>query len=220
MREKDNDLLEKIAELIVNVGVGGGNIRTLIKKAVAKGLPPYNIFTNGMVRGITVVGEKYEDGEYFLTELVAAGEIMKEGLEEISPLLNSNDVKPLGKVVIGTVKGDLHDIGKNIVTMLLTSVGFAVTDLGVDVSGERFIEAVKSVKPEILGMSALLTTTMNSMKLTIEELRKVGLRDKVKIIVGGAAITEEFGKAIGADAAAMDAAQGVRICRKWMERGA
>lgn len=110
---------------------------------------------------------------------------MKEGMEEISPLLTSKDVKPVGKVVVGTVAGDLHDIGKNIVKMLLSSVGFAVYDLGVDVSAEQFVHEIKRTEADIVAMSALLTTTMNSMKVTIEEVRKAGLRDKVKIIVGG-----------------------------------
>ncbi len=216
MSDDNEKILEKIADFIVNIGVGGGSIRDLVRKALAKGIPPYEVFSKGMVRGITIVGQKYENREYFLTELVGAGEIMREGMEEISPLLTNKDVKPLGKVVIGTVGGDLHDIGKNIVKMLLTSVGFAVNDLGVDVPAERFVEAVKNGEPDIVGMSALLTTTMNSMRTTIEELHKAGLRGKVKIIIGGAPITEEFAREIGADSAAMDAGQGVRICKEWM----
>jgi 5-methyltetrahydrofolate--homocysteine methyltransferase len=217
MNDNREKILERIAKFIVDIGVSGGNIRDLVKEAIASGIPPYEVFTKGMVKGITIVGEKYEKGEYFLTELVGAGEIMKEGMEEISPFLNSKDVKPVGKIVIGTVSGDLHDIGKNIVKMLLTSVGFAVHDLGVDVSADRFVEEVKTIEPDIVAMSALLTTTMNSMKTTVEELRKAGLRNKVRIIIGGAPVTEEFGREIGADAAAMDAGQGVRICRQWMQ---
>jgi 5-methyltetrahydrofolate--homocysteine methyltransferase len=220
MNDTKENILERIAEFIVDIGVSGGNIHDFVKEAIASGIPPYKVFTEGMVKGITIVGQKYEKGEYFLTELVGAGEIMKEGMEEISPFLNSKDVKPVGKVVIGTVCGDLHDIGKNIVKMLLTSVGFAVHDLGVDVSADRFVEEVKSIEPDILAMSALLTTTMNSMKTTIEELRKAGLRNRVRIIIGGAPVTDEFGKEIGADAAAMDAGQGVRICKEWMQGSA
>lgn len=211
-----DEILQRIADVIVNIGVGG-NIRGLIKEALGHGVPPYEIFTKGMVKGITVVGQKYESGEYFLTELVGAGEVVKEGMEEIGHYLSHSQVKPLGTVVIGTVEGDLHDIGKNIVKMLLTSTGFAVKDLGVDVSAGKFVEAVKETKPDIVAMSALLTTTMNSMRTTVEELQKAGLRRKVKVIVGGAPITEEFGKEIGADSAAMDAAQGVRICKEWVE---
>lgn len=220
MSGENEKILDRIADFIVDIGVGGGSIRDLVKEALMRGIRPYEVFTRGMVKGITIVGEKYESGEYFLTELVGAGEIMKEGMEEISPLLTSKDVKPVGKVVVGTVAGDLHDIGKNIVKMLLSSVGFAVYDLGVDVSAEKFVDEVKRTEPDIVAMSALLTTTMNSMKVTIEEVRKAGLRDKVKIIVGGAPITEEFSREIGADAAAMDAGHGVRICKAWMQGSA
>jgi 5-methyltetrahydrofolate--homocysteine methyltransferase len=217
----DNEkVLDRIADFIVDVGVGGGSIRDLVKDALMRGVRPYEVFTKGMVKGITIVGEKYESGEYFLTELVGAGEIMKEGMEEISPLLTSKDVRPVGKVVIGTVAGDLHDIGKDIVKMLLSSVGFVVHDLGVDVSAEKFVDEVRRTEADIVAMSALLTTTMNSMKVTIEEVRKAGLRGKVKIIVGGAPITEEFSREIGADAAATDAGHGVRICKAWMQGSA
>jgi 5-methyltetrahydrofolate--homocysteine methyltransferase len=216
MTDNEEAILKNIADFIISIGVGGGSIRDLVKEALAKGVPPYVVFTKGMVKGILVVGQKYQDGEYFLTELVSAGEIMKEGMEEISPLLSAKDVSPLGKVVIGTVRGDLHDIGKNIVAMLLTSVGFTVHDLGVDVAPDKFVEKVAETKPEIVAMSALLTTTMDSMRTTIDELKKKGLRNQVKIIIGGAPVTDEFAREIGADAAAMDAGQGIQICRQWV----
>jgi 5-methyltetrahydrofolate--homocysteine methyltransferase len=216
--ENDEKIIGKIADLVVNIGLGG-SIHDLIREALAQGVPPYEILTRGLVKGITIVGQKYEDGEYFLTELVGAGEIVKQGIEEISPLLAGKEVEPLGKVVIGTVRGDLHDIGKNIVKMLLATSGFAVYDLGVDVTPDRFVEEIKNTNPDILGMSALLTTTMDSMRTTIEELNKRGVRNKVKIIIGGAPITNEFAEEIGADAAAMDAAQGVRKCKEWMKEG-
>jgi 5-methyltetrahydrofolate--homocysteine methyltransferase len=218
MSNKD-EILERIADFIVSIGVGGGSIHDLVRQALAQGISPYEILTKGMVKGITVVGDKYENREYFLTELVGAGEIMKEGMADISPLLTGKETEPLGKVVIGTVRGDLHDIGKNIVKMLLESVGFAVYDLGVDVPPERFVEEVQKTKPDILGLSALLTTTMTSMKTTIDELNRTGVRNKVKIVIGGAPITNEFAREIGADSAAMDAAQGVRICKEWMKKG-
>jgi 5-methyltetrahydrofolate--homocysteine methyltransferase len=211
--------LERIADFIVSIGAEGIRIRDLVQQAIKQGIPPYEILTKGMIKGITVVGEKYENGEYFLTELIGAGEIMKEGMEEISPLLSGKEVRPLGKVVIGTVRGDLHDIGKNIVKMLLESTGFAVYDLGVDVLPERFVEEIQRIEADILGMSALLTTTTASMKRTIDELVRTGIRDEVKVIIGGAPVTNEFAREIGADSAAMDAAQGVRICREWMKKG-
>ncbi len=212
-----HETLETIADLIVNIGQGG-DIRALIRKALAEEIPPYEIFTEGLVKGITAVGQKYERGEYFLTELVGAGEIVKDGMKEISPYLRQDEMESVGQVVIGTVEGDLHDIGKNIVKMLLTSVGFVVRDLGVDVSPGKFVDAVRENKTDILAMSALLTTTMESMRATIRELQKAGMRQTVKIIIGGAPIDDEFAREIGADAAAMDAAQGVRICKAWMER--
>lgn len=216
----NNDkILERIADFIVNIGVGGGSIHDLVEQALAQGISPYEILTKGMVKGITVVGERYENREYFLTELVGAGEIMKEGMADISPLLTGKETEPLGKVVIGTVRGDLHDIGKNIVKMLLESVGFAVYDLGVDVPPEKFVEEIQRTRSDILGLSALLTTTMASMRTTIDELNRTGVRNKVKIVIGGAPITNEFAREIGADSAAMDAAQGVRICKEWMKKG-
>jgi 5-methyltetrahydrofolate--homocysteine methyltransferase len=214
-----DEILQRIADVIVNIGAGG-NLRELIKEALGHGVPPYEIFTRGMVKGITSVGQKYERGEYFLTELVGAGEVVNEGLEEVGPYLSHSEVKPIGTVVIGTVEGDLHGIGRNIVKMLLTSNGFAVQDLGVDVSAGKFVEAVKETEPDIVAMSALLTTTMDSMRTTVEELQKAGLRRKFKVVVGGAPITREFGKGIRADSAAMDAAQGVRICKEWVEGAA
>jgi 5-methyltetrahydrofolate--homocysteine methyltransferase len=165
-----------------------------------------------------VVGEKYERNEYFLAELIMAGETMKEGMKTLEPHLKAGELKRVGKVVIGTVRGDLHDIGKNIVATLLSAAGFDVIDLGVDVPPEKFVEAVKENSPDIVGMSALLTTTMVEMEDIIKELKKAGLRDKVKVIIGGAPITREYAEKIGADAAARDAVEGVNICKSWMAK--
>ena len=143
---------------------------------------------------------------------------MKEGMTILEPYLKAGDMKAAGKVVIGTVRGDLHDIGKNIVVMLLRAANFEVIDLGVDVSPEQFVEAVKKYNPDIVAMSALLTTTMIEMENVIESLKKSGLRDKVKVIIGGAPVTPEFARKIGADAAAKDAVEGVRICSEWMKK--
>jgi len=142
---------------------------------------------------------------------------MKEGMAVLEPYLKAGDIKSAGKVVIGTVRGDLHDIGKNVVITLLKAANFEVIDLGVDVSAEQFVEAVKKHNPDIVAMSALLTTTMVEMENVIESLKKSGLRDKVKIIIGGAPITPEYAKKIGADAAAKDAVEGVRRCSEWVE---
>jgi len=218
----EREVLGKIRDCIVDINLR--DIRDLVKKALTEGIPAYKILRDGMCKGMEIVGLRYEivglryeTGEYFLTELVGAGAVMKEGMEELSPHLKIKRMKPSGRVVIGTVMGDVHDIGKDIVKMLLTSAGFKVEDLGVDVPAEEFVKRVKETKADIVALSALLTTTMQEMKRVIEELEKTGLREEVKIIIGGAPITKEFCQEIGADAAAEDAAQGVRICKQWME---
>lgn len=210
------EILSKIRDAIVNLDID--NIQRLCEEALKAGIPAYEIVMNGMSKGMEIVGEKYERNEYFLAELIMAGEVMKEGMKVLEPHLKGGEVKKIGKVVIGTVRGDLHDIGKNIVATLLSAAGFEVIDLGVDVPPEKFVEAVKEYKPDIVGMSALLTTTMIEMENVIKALKEAGLRDKVKIIIGGAPVTKEFAERIGADAAARDAVEGVNICKSWMEQ--
>jgi len=212
----EDDLLEKIKEAIVNLDVD--NIQKLCKEAVDAGIPAYKVVTDGMAKGMDIVGQKYEANEYFLAELIMAGETMKEGMEVLEPYLKVGEMKRLGKIVIGTVRGDLHDIGKNIAATLLRSAGFDVIDLGVDVSPEQFVEAVRRNSPDVVAMSALLTTTMTEMENTIKALKEAGLRDKVKIIIGGAPITPEYAEKIGADAAAKDAVDGVNICKSWVSK--
>ncbi|MEM2913634.1 MAG: corrinoid protein [Candidatus Bathyarchaeia archaeon] len=210
------EILVRIRDAIVNLDID--NIGRLCEEAVGAGVPAYEVVMEGMAKGMEVVGEKYERNEYFLAELIMAGETMKEGMKALEPHLKAGELKRTGKVVIGTVRGDLHDIGKNIVATLLNAAGFEVIDLGVDVPPEKFIEAVKENSPDIVGMSALLTTTMIEMEGIIKELKKAGLREKVKIIIGGAPITKEYAEKIGADAAARDAVEGVNICKSWMAR--
>ncbi|MEM1673833.1 MAG: corrinoid protein [Candidatus Bathyarchaeia archaeon] len=211
------DILEKIKKAVVNLDAE--NIQRLCREALEAGITPYEIIMRGFSKGLEIVGEKYEREEYYLAELVVAGEVVKEGMKTLEPYLERGEVKKIGRVVIGTVKGDLHDIGKNIVKTLLRAVGFDVIDLGVDVPPEKFIEAVKKHKPDIVAMSALMTTTMNEMENVIKMLRENGLRDKVKVIIGGAPITKEFAEKIGADAAAEDAIDGVNICKSWVSEG-
>lgn len=208
------EVLSKIRDAIINLDID--NIGRLCEEAVKAGVPAYEIVMNAMAKGMEVVGEKYERNEYFLAELIMAGETMKEGMKVLEPYLKTGELKKIGKVVIGTVRGDLHDIGKNIVVTLLNAAGFEVIDLGVDVPPEKFVEAVKENSPDIVGMSALLTTTMIEMEEVIKALKEAGLRNKVKIIIGGAPITEEFARKIGADAAARDAVEGVNICKSWV----
>jgi len=211
----EEEILAKLRDAIVNLDVEA--VQKAAKEALEAGIPAYKAVVEGMAKGMEIVGQKYEAGEYFLAELIMAGETMKEGMAILEPHLKAGDIKTAGKVVIGTVRGDLHDIGKNIVVTLLKAANFEVIDLGVDVSPEQFVEAVKKHNPQILAMSALLTTTMIEMESVIESLKKSGLRDKVKIIIGGAPITPEYAKKIGADAAAKDAVEGVRICSEWMK---
>jgi len=190
----------------------------LVKKAVEEGYRPIDI-VNSLADGMKIIGEGYERGELFLSELIMASEIFKEAMNILEPLVLKEEgfLKPIGRVVVGTVEGDLHDIGKNLFAMFLKSMGFDVIDLGVDVSIEKFVDAVKQYKPDIIGMSALLTTTVVNMEKVIKALEKAGLRSYVKVIVGGAAVTKEYAIEIGADAGGVDAYEGALICRKWIE---
>jgi methylmalonyl-CoA mutase cobalamin-binding domain/chain len=193
-----------------------GRVKDLVRKALESQIPPQDVL-KAMQKGMAIIGDKYEEGEYFLSELITGGEMMKTGLEELTPYLAVESMATAGTVVIGTVRGDLHDIGKNIVVTLLQSTGFKVHDIGIDVPPEAFVNKIRDVNADILAMSALLTTTMNEMGIVIGELAKAGLRNKVKVIGGGNSVTEEFGREIGADAATKDAMAGARICQKWMK---
>jgi len=209
----EKEILSKLRDAIVNLDIDG--VKKAAGEVVSSGIPAYKAVIEGMAKGMEIVGQKYEDGEYFLAELIMAGETMKEGMTVLEPYLKAGDIKSAGKVVIGTVKGDLHDIGKNVVVTLLKAANFEVVDLGVDVSAEQYVEAVKQNSPDIVAMSALLTTTMIEMEGIVKLLKKEGLKKKVKIIIGGAPITPEYAKKIGADAAAKDAVEGVRTCTQW-----
>jgi len=165
-----------------------------------------------------MIGSKYENGEYFIAELIMSAEIFKEALELVKPRLLKTELKPLGRVVIGTVQGDVHDIGKNIVATLLEAAGFEVYDLGVDVAPERFVEMIKEVNSHVVCMSGLLTSSFEGMKKTVDAIKRAGLRGKVKIIVGGNPVGERIGKYVGADAWVNDATEGVRIVKRWVGR--
>ena len=209
-----SDVLQRLQDSVVDLDTEG--TQRACVEALESGIAPYKVVSEGLGRGMKIVGEKYEAGEYFLSELVMAAEVMKDGMKILEPHLKAGDVKLIGRVAIGTVKGDLHDIGKNLVATLLEAAGFEVTDLGVDVPAEKFISAIREHEPEILAMSTLLTTTMSGMGVVIRETERTGLRRKVKIIIGGAPITPEYAKKIGADAAAKDAVEAVKICKTWM----
>jgi len=206
--------LVSLKESIVNLDFNA--VVEVAKEAMDAGVDPHIAITDGMVAGMTVVGEKYETGEYFLSELVVAGEVMKEGMKVINPYIRGGSTKKLGKVVIATVEGDNHDLGKNIVTTLLGVYDFEVADIGKDVPTDKIIDAVKECKPDILGLSALLTVTMPKMGEAIEALKAKDLREKVKVIVGGSPVTPEFAKSIGADHCAANALEGVKKCTEWV----
>jgi len=208
-------LLDRLRDSVANLDVEG--TVALAQKAAEAGVPAYEAIVQGMARGMDEVGRKYEAGEYFLSELIVAGDAMKKGTEVLRPYLNREKNRNVARVVLGTVKGDLHDIGKNIAISLLESSGFEVYDLGVDVPAETFLQKIRETDAAIIGMSSLLTTTMNEMKNVISALKRSSLRKKVKVIVGGAPITEEFAHRIGADAYARDAVQGTRICKSWIQ---
>ena len=184
-----------------------------VKSALAAGVHAGVILNEALIAAMDEVGRRFEDGDFFVPEMLISARAMQAGLALLKPHLASTDIKAAGKVAIGTVKGDLHDIGKNLVAMMLEGAGFEIIDLGVDVSPESFVDAVHE-GANLIGMSALLTTTMSNMGTTIEALKAAGLRDKVKIMVGGAPVTEEFAKSIGADAFAPDASSATRVARQ------
>lgn len=183
--------------------------KQLTEKALAANIPAKQILDEALIPGMMVVGEKFKNNEYYVPEVLIAARAMYSALDIIRPILSQSEVETKGTVVIGTVKGDLHDIGKNLVRMMLEGGGFNVIDLGVDVAPEKFIEAINEHNAQLLAMSALLTTTMPSMKLTIDALKEAGLREKVKVIVGGAPVTQQWADEIGADGYAPDAASAV-----------
>lgn len=183
----------------------------LVQSALADGIDPSVILNEGLILPMKEVGNRFEVGEIFVPEMLVAARAMAEGLEVLRPYLLASGVKPVATAVIGTVRGDLHDIGKNLAGMMLEGVGFRVIDLGVDVSPQKFVDAAREHKPELVGMSALLTTTMNAMKDTIDAFKAQNLRESLKILVGGAPITQAFADQIGADGFAPDAASGARM---------
>jgi len=174
---------------------------------------------NSLADGMKLIGKKYEENEYFIADLIAAVEIFNESMNILKPkILERREAKPLGKVVIGTVEGDIHDVGKNLVKILLEANGFEVVDLGVDVSSEKFADAVKKYKPDIVGISTLLTSTMMNMKNIVEVLEREGLRNDVKIVIGGAPVTQQFAESIGADAYGENTFKAVEICKNLVKK--
>lgn len=202
-------VLDSIYESILRGDIGGTPAR--VQEALEEGLDANTILQQGMVRAMTQVGHLFEQGEYFVPEMLISAHAMKRGLQILKPHLVEAQIASLGTVVIGTVQGDLHDIGKNLVIMMLEGAGFDVHDLGTDVSATEFVETVRETSPHIVAMSALLTTTMPKMKATIEALIDAGLRERVRVIVGGAPVTARFAEEIGADGFAPDASRAAAL---------
>lgn len=205
-------VLETIYQNVVDGNMNGAT--SGVNAALAEGIAPAEILNNGLIAAMTEVGRLFEEGEYFVPEMLIAARAMQASVAILKPKLKDADVKPLGKVVIGTVKGDLHDIGKNLVAMMLEGTGFEIIDLGTDVTPEKFVEAIKTHDAGFVGMSALLTTTMPSMKTTIEALKAAGVRDRVKVMIGGAPITQEYANDIGADLYAQDGPSAARKAKQ------
>ncbi len=203
-------MAEEILQGLKDAVIAGNANKTkeLVEKAVKDNLPIEKILNEGLIAGMMIVGAKFKNNEFYVPEVLIAARAMHSGMSIMEPLIAKAGIKPVAKVAIGTVKGDLHDIGKNLVVMMWKGAGFAVDDLGIDVPAEKFVEAVKK-GISVLGLSALLTTTMVSMKDVIEALKAAGVRDKVKIVIGGAPVTQSYADEIGADAYAADAATAV-----------
>lgn len=212
--KKQEELFDEIRGALINFDVEAAKRAAL--EAVQMGVTAEKV-VDVMSEGMDVVGDKYQAGEYFVTELIIAGETMKEVLEVLEPYMEGEAGGKLGTAVVATVEGDLHDIGKNIFVMLITTAGFKVIDLGVDVSAERIVEAVRDSQVDILGLSALLTTNLEQFPMVVDRLKREGLRDKVKVIVGGATVTEEYAEEAGVDAYVKTALDGAEICKGWVK---
>ena len=205
-------LLEKIRAGILEADSLG--LAPLIEDALAEGMAPWEIVRQSIKPALEEVGERYVQGVFFLPEMMAAATVANETMLQLKPHFQDDGGHDLGRVVLGTVRGDMHDIGKNVLGMMLQAAGFAVVDLGKDVDAEHFVKAVSDVRPRLVGLSALLTTTMGQMQETIHSLVEAGLREEVKVLVGGAPLSQELADEMGADGYAPDAAQAVSLARR------
>lgn len=207
-------------ELTQAVGeLDGEKVKQLLKEFIEKKPDEEEVdkVVSACQQGMAVVGDLFEKGEYFVGDLIFAGELLNSALDILKPFMGGQSSAKIGKMVVGTVKGDLHDIGKNIFKNMAEAGGFEIYDLGVDVSTEKFVEKIKEVNAQIIGMSGVLTQAINSMKDTVDAIKRAGIRDKVKIIIGGNPVTEEYCKTVGADAFTTNAAEGVKICQSWVK---
>jgi 5-methyltetrahydrofolate--homocysteine methyltransferase len=208
----DDDALTPVIEAVLDGELDAG--RHHVAAALEAGIPAEVILKRGLIEAMGEVGRLFEAGEYYVPEMLVAARVMKGCLEILRPLLIESDVQPVGRVVIGTVAGDLHDIGKNLVAMMMEGAGFEVHDLGVDVSPEEFVEAAEAHRPDIVALSALLTTTMDQMSITLDALRRSEVLDEVKVMVGGAPVNQDFADQIGAEGYAPDASQATALAKR------
>ena len=209
-----SDILVKISKAVIESDVGA--IVGLTEQALGEGLSPQEILDNGLVSGMDHVGVEFKEGNMFIPEVLLSAKVMHASLDILEPMFAETGTRMVGKVVIGTTQGDLHDIGKNLVGMMMRGAGFEVFDLGTDVAADVFVEAVREKTPDIVGISALLTTTMAGMRDTIEALQEAGLRDQVKVMIGGAPVTRDFAQKIGADGYAPDAPTAVDMAKEFV----
>lgn len=207
MADHINDIFQAVLEGDAKGAQAG------VQVALSAGVPAETILKDGLIAAMGEVGRLFEENEYFVPEMLVAARAMQGGLALLKPHLAAGGVVSMGRVIVGTVKGDLHDIGKNLVAMMLEGAGFEVVDLGSDVTAEKFVKAVQEHNPQVVGMSALLTTTMPSMSATIKALQEAGLRETVKVMIGGAPVTDAFAKSIGADGYSPDASSAVRLAK-------
>ncbi|MGI6542690.1 MAG: corrinoid protein [Limnochordia bacterium] len=203
--------LQSIAEAVIRGEFP--ETQRLIDEALENGVKPVEIINNGLIAGMQVIADRFKRNEIYVPEVSIAARAMNAGLNIVKPLVSETNMKPVAKVIIGTMKGDLHDIGKKLVAMMLEGAGFAVIDLGIDVSPEKFVDAVREYRPQIMAMSALLTTTMPAMAGSVKLLEESGLRSQVKVIVGGAPITDAYAGKIGADGYSPDAGSAVDLAK-------
>ena len=204
--------IERIYQSVIDGDMNGATGG--VNAALEQGLAASDILNQGLIAAMTEVGRLFEEGEFFVPEMLIAARAMQASVAILKPKLLEADIKPLGKVAIGTVKGDLHDIGKNLVAMMLEGAGFEIIDLGTDVAPTKFVEAIKEHDAGFVGMSALLTTTMPAMRTTIEALKEAGVRDKVKVMIGGAPVTQKYAEEVGADIYAPDGPSAARKAKE------
>ena len=206
------ELFEKMAEVLI--AGKQAEVKSLTQEALDKGAAARDILDKGLLAGMDVVGQRFKAGDMFIPEVLLCARCMHGAMDILKPLLSEADAAGVGTYLIGTVEGDLHDIGKNLVSMMLEGAGFQVIDLGTNITAQQFVEAVKEHKPDILGLSALLTTTMPRMEETIQALKEAGIRDQVKIMAGGAPVTQDFIEKIGGDAYGANAASAVEKAKE------